>query len=117
MSFKGIVKSIVKFIKILKLNYSVYKLSKRKNIIFKELGLIVYEFYHIDKTLIDDEEVLSLISEIKDIETEIDIIENEIEAVRNPETVEKEEIDNELLLNNSQEDTEEKEEKRQSEDS
>jgi hypothetical protein len=112
MSLKKAVTSFRNYYKILKLNYFIYKLSKRKNSIFKELGLLVYEFYHVDKSLVEDEEVLSLISELKDIEIEIETIENKIEKIRNPSIKENEEISNELLLNPlKKEDTTNKEEK------
>ncbi len=113
MSLKKAVTSLKNYYKILKLNYSIYKLSKRKNSIFKELGLLVYEFYHVDKSLVEDEEVLSLISELKDIEIEIETIESKIEKIRNPSIKENEEISNELLLHPpKKEDKTDKEEKK-----
>jgi hypothetical protein len=67
-------------------------------LIFKEIGILVYEFYYVNKSIIEDEEIEALSNEIKDIEIEVDTLEQLIEEIRNPEIIEKDEISNELLL-------------------
>ncbi len=101
--FKKLFSSLFVFIKLFKLNYRIYTVNKQKNKAFKELGIIVYEFYNVDKTLLGDEEVESLINEIKDFEIEIDEMEKQIEMIKNPIVEEKEEISNELLLDTKKE--------------
>ena len=107
--FQKLFKGVFNFIQIFKLNCQIYSINKNKNKVFKELGIIVYEFYNVDKNLIGDEEVESLINEIKDYEIEIDELEKMIESIKNPDMdmEEKDEISNKVLLENS--DKEEKE--------
>ncbi len=96
--FKKIFLMIKNNVEIAKLNLRIIKLSKKKNIAFKDLGIIVYEFYNIDKDFLDDDEIKDLIMEIKDYEIEIDELESQIEQIKN-HVREREEISNELLLN------------------
>ncbi len=95
--FKKIYIAIKNNILIAKLNIQIIKISKKKNIAYRDLGIIVYEFYNIDKNFFDDDEIKDIISEIKDYEIEIDELERQIENIKNP-IEEKEEISNELLL-------------------
>jgi molybdopterin converting factor small subunit len=100
--FKKIFIIIQNNILIAKLNMKIIKINKKKNLALRNLGIIVYEFYNIDKNFVDDDEVKDLIMEIKDYEIEIDEIERQIEQIKNP-IDEKDEIDNELLLNINEE--------------
>ena len=105
--FQKLFKGIFNFIQIFKLNCQIYSINKNKNKVFRELGIIVYEFYNVDKNLIGDEEVESLINEIKDYEIEIDELEKMVESIKNPNIEEKDEISNKVLLENNEKDEKE----------
>ncbi len=92
------VKKIYNFFKILKINFKQYKLNKQKEILFRDLGFLVYEFHELDKNFIEDEEIKDLILKIKDIEIELEELDNLIDEIRLSDIQEKDEISNELLL-------------------
>ena len=100
---KKIYNWLLTFIKLFQLNCKIYNINKNKNKVFKELGIIVYEFYNVDKSLLEDDEIKSLIAEIKDYEIEVDELEKMIETIKNNKIEEKDEISNELLLENKEE--------------
>jgi|GEM_PF-5305340 len=76
---KNIFLQFLTFIKILNINLKIYKINKKKDKVLRELGLFVYEFYSVDKSLIENDEIKALVIEIKDFEIEIDELERKIE--------------------------------------
>ena len=99
---KNFMQKIYNFFKILKINFQQYRLNKRKEEIFRDLGFLVYEFYDLDKNFIEDDEIKDLILKLKDIEIELEELDNLIDEIRlsnlNEKIDEKEDISNELLL-------------------
>lgn len=95
-------KKFYNFFKILKINLKKFRLNRKKEQIFRDLGFLVYEFYDIDKNFVEDDEIKDLILKLKDIEIEIEELDNLIDEIRlsnlNEPIEEKEEISNELLL-------------------
>ena len=94
----SIFQKIYNFFKVLKINFKQYRLNKKKEQLFRDLGFLVYEFYDIDKNFIEDDEIKDLILKIKDIEIELEKLDNLIDEIRLSNLEEKEEISNELLL-------------------